>query len=469
MKRFVFTGLAALAGCNLAPDYHRPDTPTLTAYKEATPDDGIWRPATPADDQPRGPWWQMFGDPVLDGLEAKIEVSNQNLKAAVARFDQARAQADYARAQYFPILGLDSNATRQHLSQEVANTRPKSTYNDFQLQGDVSYEFDVWGRVRNAVGAARERAEAGAADLATVALSLQAELATDYFSLRGDDSQQAILDRTVAAYARALELTTNRLKGGDAVAADVAQAELQLDTARTKAKDIQLKRKQLEHGIAILVGQAPSEFSLTAMPLTAAPPTVAVTLPADLLQRRPDIAEAERKVAAANKDIGVARAAQFPTFSLSGAGGAESAVVGTLFSGPATLWSLGPTVAFNLFDAGQRSSEVARTRAAYEEQAADYRNTVLVAYREVEDNLAGLILLRDEATSQDAAAAAAGRSLDQSHFRYQGGIVTYLEVVSAENAALQAQLDDADIRVRRMNAAVALVKALGGGWQGRSW
>jgi len=465
MKRLALAGLAALAGCNLAPDDHRPDTPAFTAYKEAAPDDGVWRPASPADDQARGPWWQMFGDPVLDGLEAKIEVSNQTLKAAVARFDQARAQADYARAQYFPVLGLDANADRQRLSQAVANTRPKTTYNDFQLQGDVSYEFDVWGRVRNSVGAARARAEASAADLATVALSLHAELATDYFSLRGDDSQLAILDRTVAAYARALELTTNRLKGGDAVAADVAQAEVQLDTAQTKAKDMQLKRKQLEHAIAILAGAAPAEFSLPAAPLTGTPPAVAVTLPADLLQRRPDIAEAERNVAAANKDIGVARAAQYPTFSLSGSGGVESAVVGTLFSGPATLWSFGPSVAFNLFDAGQRTSEVARTRAAYEEQAADYRNTVLGAYREVEDNLAGLILLRDEAVSQDAAAAAAGRSLDQAHFRYQGGIVTYLEVVSAENAALQAQLDDADIRTRRMNAAVGLVKALGGGWQ----
>lgn len=465
MRRLALVGLLALAGCNLAPDDHQPETPQFTSYKEATPDDGVWRAAEPADDQPRGPWWQMFRDPALDGLEAKIEVSNENLKAAVARYDQARASADYARAQYFPILGLDSNATRQHLSPEVANPRPRATYSDFQLQGDVSYELDVWGRVRNSVGAANARAEASDADLASVALSLHAELATDYFSLRGDDSQQAILDRTVAAYQRALQLTTNRLKGGDAVAADVAQAELQLDTARTKAKDMQLKRKQLEHAIAILVGSAPAEFTLPPMPLTGTPPVVAVTLPGELLQRRPDIAEAERQVAAANKDIGVARAALFPTFSLGGSGGVESAAIGTLFSGPATLWSLGPSVAFNLFDAGQRTSEVARTRAAYEEQAADYRNTVLAAYREVEDDLAAVILLRDEGVSQDAAAAAAGRSLDQANDRYQGGIVTYLEVVSAENAALQAQLDDADILTRRLNAAVGLVKALGGGWQ----
>jgi NodT family efflux transporter outer membrane factor (OMF) lipoprotein len=466
MKRFAaLAGAAACAACNLAPDYHRPEMPAVTAYKEAAPDDALWHPAVPADDRPRGEWWRVFGDPVLDQLEARASESNESLKAAVARYDQARASARYARAQYFPVLGLDGGGNRQRLSQAIANPRPKSLYNDFSLEGDVSYEVDVWGRVRNSVGAAGDRAEASAADLASMALSIHAELATDYFSLRGDDTQQAILDQTVADYDRALKLAVDRLAGGAGVVADVAQAQTQLETARTRASDMRLKRAQLEHAIAILVGAAPASFGLPPAPLDAAPPPVGVTLPAELLERRPDIAAAERRVAAANADIGVARAAYFPNFALNGSGGVESAMLGTLFSGPATLWSLGPSLTLSIFDGGQIDADVARSRAAYEEMAADYRGTVLGAYREVEDNLAALARLNQEDASQTAAAAAAGRALDQARYRFNGGIVTYLEVVTTENSVLQARLDQADIATRRMNAAVTLVKAMGGGWK----
>jgi outer membrane protein, multidrug efflux system len=465
LRRFlVLAGVAACAACNVAPDYHRPTTLAVTAFKEAVPNGAIWHAAAPADDQPRGEWWRVFGDATLDQLEDRVSSSNENLKAAVARYDQARAEASFARAEYFPFLSLGGSASRERMSQVLANPRPKTTFNDYQLQGDVSYEVDLWGRVQNSINSAGDQAEASAGDLASLQLSTHAELATDYFSLRGDDTQQAILDRTVIDYERALQLATNRLTGGAGVESDVDEAATQLQTARTQQSDNRLNRAQLEHAIAILVGVPPSGFGLAPAPLEAAPPSVGLILPGELLERRPDIAAAERRVASANAEIGVARAAYYPAFSLDGSGGVESAMIGTLFSGPATLWSLGPSLTLNLFNGGQTDADVARSRAAYEEMAADYRNTVLGAYQEVEDNLTALTQLDQENQSQTLAVTAAIRSLDQANYRFNGGLVTYLEVVTTENAALQARLQEANIVTRRMNAAVTLVKALGGSW-----
>jgi NodT family efflux transporter outer membrane factor (OMF) lipoprotein len=454
-----------LAGCNFAPDYKPPETPAPVAYKEEAPGAGNWRIAEPADAAPRGPWWTLFRDPQLDALEARVADSNQDIKAAFARFLQARDSSAIARAQYYPVLGANAQITRQQLSKTIANPRPKNLYNDSLFNIDLSYEIDLWGRIRNTVAATETGEQASAADLATLELSIRAELASDYFSLRSDDVQQAILDQTVDAYEKAYALTVRRHDGGAAAAADVDQADAQLQLARTQAADTHLRRTQLEHAIAILIGVPPAEFSLATDSLRAVPAPADPGGPANLVERRPDVAAAERRAAAANAEIGVARAAFFPVISLSAIGGAESAIPGSLLSAPSRAWSIGPSATLPIFDAGQRNAAVDQARAAFDEAAADYRQSVLDAFRDVEDNLAALRQLELESRTQDAAVAASGRALYQAQQRYTGGLVTYLEVVTAQNTALQAQLTAADIAGRRMTASVALIKALGGGWQ----
>jgi NodT family efflux transporter outer membrane factor (OMF) lipoprotein len=462
---------AILTGCNFAPDYHRPETASPAAYKEAAYKDaefgdaGPWQLARPADGQPRGQWWTLFGDAGLNELEAKVADANQDIKAAFARFQQARDSSAIARAQYYPSLGSTAQFNRQQLSKTIANPRPANLYNDALFDIDLSYEIDLWGRIRNTVAAAEAREQASAGDLASLDLSTHAELASDYFSLRSDDAQQSILDQTVEAYQKALALTIRRHDGGAAAEVDVDQAQAQLETARTQAADIHLRRSQLEHAIAILIGAPPAEFSLPAEPLKATPPPVDSGMPASLLERRPDVAAAERRAAAANADIGVATAAFYPLISLSAVGGVESAFPSKLLTAPSQLWSLGPSANLLLFDGGQRNAVTDQARAAFEEAAADYRQSVLDAFRDVEDNLAALRQLRAEAETQSAAVAASGRALYQAQQRYAGGLVTYLEVVTAQNTDLQAQLSAADIAARRMTASVSLVKALGGGWQ----
>jgi NodT family efflux transporter outer membrane factor (OMF) lipoprotein len=458
---------ALLTGCDFAPAYHTPDMPAPDAYKEAVSTDvaAAWQPASPADTMPRGPWWEIFGDTGLNELEAKVAGANQDIKAAVARFDQARAAAASARAAYFPTVTGTGAADRNQASATVANARPTRVYNDFSLGLDFSYELDLWGRVRNSVAAATATASASESDLAAVDLSTHAELASDYFTLRGDDARQATLDQTVQAYEQALTLTTSRFKGGAGAESDVDQAETQLETAKTEAADLRLQRAQLEHAIAILVGVPASQFTLPPAQFAESPPAIAAGLPASLLERRPDVAAAERRAAAANAQIGVARAAFFPTISLGAILGTESQSTAQLFATPSRMWTLGPSATLPLFDAGARSAAEDEAVAVYDENAADYRQTVLGAYRDVEDNLVALDQLASEAVSQDKAVAAAERALAQAHYRYTGGIVTYLEVVSSQNAALQAELSAADIRARRMIASVLLVKALGGGWE----
>lgn len=455
----------ALTACSLAPRYHRPTTePPPSTYKEL---EG-WKVATPADDTARGPWWTMFHDEELDRLEGQLGAANQSLKAALARLEQARAQTRIERAAWLPLLSANASATRQRASVNAPGFVPGKdpNFNTFIAGGDLSYELDLFGRIRNSVSGARASEQASAGDARALELSEHAELATDYFSLRGLDAQQQFLDRTVADYAKALELTRNLFQGGAAALADVQQAQAQLETARTEAEDTRLKRAQTEHAIAVLVGAEASRFHLDPRPLEpdVVPPGVDPGLPSQLLERRPDVAAAERRVAAANAGIGVARAAYFPVFTLLGSAGQSSTQSSNWLSAPSRFWSIGPQAVLTVFDAGLHAAQSAQAHAAYDEQVANYRNTVLIAYQDVEDNLAALRQLELEGTSQAAAVSATQGALDQANYRYKGGVVTYLEVVSTENAALSARLAAVDIEVRRLSATVLLVRALGGDW-----
>jgi outer membrane protein, multidrug efflux system len=456
----------ALGGCSLAPHYQRPATPPPpSAYQES----GEWEVAAPADITPRGAWWTMFHDEELNGLESRVTAANQSLKAALARLEEARAQTRIARAGYFPTLTANASATRQRVSSHAPGFSPgaEPVYNTFVVGGDLSYEIDLFGRIRNTVAGARATEQATAGDAAALDLTVHAELATDYFSLRGLDAQQQLLDHTVADYAKALGLTRNLYQGGAAPLSDVQQAQAQLETARTQAEDTRLKRAQTEHAIAVLVGAVPTGFHLESQPLAPdlAIPPVDPGLPSQLLERRPDVAAAERRVAAANAAIGVARAAYFPVFSLFGSAGQESTQSGNWLAAPSRYWSIGPQGVLTVFDAGLHAAQSAAAHASYDEQVANYRGTVLAAYQDVEDNLAALRQLALEDVSQAAAVAATQGALEQARYRYQGGVVTYLEVVSTENAALAARLAAVDIETRRISATVLLVRALGGDWQ----
>jgi NodT family efflux transporter outer membrane factor (OMF) lipoprotein len=458
--------IGGMTACSLAPDYKVPESvPAAAAYKEG----GDWKAAEPVDDQNRGAWWTIFQDPQLDHLEAKIDDANQDLKAAFARLEQARAATRIARSSRFPTLSAGASATRSRTSVNSPTYRPgtEPIGNNFILQADLSYEIDLWGRVRNTVSTAKASEQANAADLAGLNLSIHAELATDYFTLRSADAQQALLDQTVADYAKSLTLTQNLYQGGGAALADVAQAEAQLESARTQSADIRLQRAQTEHAIAVLLGENPSAFHAAPNPLPTelAPPAIDPGLPSTLLERRPDVAAAERRVAAANAQVGVARAAYFPVFSLTAAAGFESTNSSNWLTAPSQLWSVGPAGVLTLFDAGRRHALTAQAWAIYDEQVADYRGTVLTAYQEVEDNVAALRQLQQESISEAAAVTATGKALQQAQYRYKAGLVTYLEVATTENTALQAQLSNATIQLRRLNASVLLVKALGGGWQ----
>jgi outer membrane protein, multidrug efflux system len=459
--------LIGLSACSFAPLYR---TPASAAAAATFNDGGEWKIAVPADAQIRGAWWNLFQDPVLDSIEAQLADANQDLKAAYARLLQARAATRIARADLFPTLGVAASATRSRTSVNSPKF-PKGAEpvgNNFDLEADLSYEIDVWGRVRNAIAAAKASQQASAADLATLNLAIHAELATEYFSLRSQDTQQLLLDKTVDDYTKALQLTQNLYNGGAAALVDVAQAQAQLETARTQAADIRLQRVQTEHAIAVLLGQNPSGFHMDVNPYSTPimPPPIDPGLPSTLLERRPDVAAAERRTAAANAQIGVARAAYFPVFSLGAAAGFDSTSTSNWLSAPSRLWSLGPAAGvLTVFDAGRHRAQTARAQALYDEQVADYRNTVLVAFREVEDNLAALRHLQQETLSEAAAVSSTATALQQAQYRYKAGLVTYLEVSTNETALLQAQLAALTIQVRRMDASVLLVKALGGGWR----
>lgn len=463
--------LAGLTGCVVGPNYQRPATPPPpAAFKELpppNPPNGSWKQAQPSDAELKGNWWELYNDPQLNTLEEKIAVSNQTLKAATEEYFEAREQVHVARSNYYPTLSAGPSISRVRESYNQPNTLRGATdyqYNAFTLEGQASWEPDLWGAVRRSVEEAQANAQASAADLANVALSLHAELATDYFEMRGLDSQQLLLDNTVKADADFLRLTQIRFKGGVATDVDVAQAETQLETVKAQDIDVGVARAQFEHAIATLTGQPASTFSLAPAPLTLPLPAIPAGVPSELLERRPDIAAAERRADAANAQIGIAISAYYPNIQLGGAGGFESANPGTWIQGPSELWSLGGSAIETLFDAGRRHALTAQARDAYEAQAANYRQSVLNAFQEVEDNLAALRILNNEAQTQAVAVEAARRSLRISTNRYTGGVTTYLEVLTAQTTQLTNEQTQNNITTRQFAASVQLIEALGGGW-----
>jgi NodT family efflux transporter outer membrane factor (OMF) lipoprotein len=455
-------GTLAVVGCTVGPKYQRPAVEVPPAYMEA----GGWKTAQPNEQNLGGAWWQIFADPQLNALEEKINVSNQNLKAAAAQYTQARAVLRYYRADYYPTIDGGAAATRNRISNNHPPTVSTngSTYSDFQIPVELSYEVDVWGRVRKTVESQRGQAQASAADLATVSLSLHAQLALFYFQARSLDAQEQLLNSTVAQYEKAWQLVESQFEGGLASDVEVQQASTQLETTRAEAIDVGVLRAQYEHAIATLIGKPASSFHLSPLPLTSPPPSIPVQLPSKLLERRPDIAAAERRMAAANAQIGVAKAAYYPTISLGAASGFESGAITTLLSGPSILWSAGPSAVATIFDVGRRRANLDQAIAAYDETVADYRQTVLTGFQQVEDNLAALRILEKEADTQQRAVVASEKSLSLSLTRYRGGITSYLEVTVAQSAALSDEVTAVDILGRRMTNAVLLIQALGGGW-----
>jgi NodT family efflux transporter outer membrane factor (OMF) lipoprotein len=461
--RGLLLGLAMLLGaCTVGPDYVRPSVDVPSGYKEA---DG-WKVAEPRDQSLRGAWWERFGDPRLSGLEAQVDISSQSVAAADAQLRQARALVQAARAAYFPTVSVGVGLTRARTSATLSdgNINAGRTTTILQLPIDISWELDLWGRIRRSVESSRAGAAASAADLEAARLSVRAELAQDYFMLEALDADRALLDETVADYERSLQLTRNRYASGVAARADVLRAETQLKTTQAQAIDVGVQRAQLEHAIAVLIGQPASSFTLLAAPLAGAPPDIPVGLPADLLERRPDVAGAERRVAAANAQIGVAVAAYFPTVTLSAGGGLESGSFAQWLTWPSRFWSVGPGISQTVFDGGLRGAQTDQARAAYDGTVAAYRETVLTAFKEVEDNLAALRILQEEAGVQDTAVSDARQVVTVTTNQYRAGTVSYLDVVVAQTTALDNERTAVDLRGRRMVAAVLLIKALGGGW-----
>ncbi len=466
MKRaacvFIAFMAIVLTGCMVGPKYARPSVPTAPTdtFKEI---DG-WKTAQPSDQLQRAAWWEIFGDPQLNALEDQLTVSNQDLKVAQARFQEARALVGFNRASLYPTISTAPGIASIRNSGNQPYLKATSTTGEFVLPFDLSYEVDVWGRVRRTVAASREEAQATAADLETVSLSLHAELAYDYFELRSADAQKQLLDDTVKAYQESVQLTVNRFEGGAAPKSDVAQAQTQLETTRVQDTDITVQRAQFEHAIAILIGKPPAAFSITASPLHVQPPDISAGLPSQLLERRPDIAAAERRVAEANEQIGIARAAFFPTIILSATGGFEGNSITNWFTWPSRFWAVGPSALETIFDAGRRHATSQGALANYDATVAGYRETTLTALQQVEDNLAALRILEQEARQQHDATASAQESLQIFTDRYIGGADPYLQVLTAQTIALQNERNDVDILRRRMDASVLLIKALGGGW-----
>jgi NodT family efflux transporter outer membrane factor (OMF) lipoprotein len=460
---FLLAATAFVAGCAVGPKYKVPAVTTPAAYKESA----NWKPAQPNEQQLGGNWWEIFQDPQLNALEGQINVSNQNLKAAVAQYQEARASLRYVRADYFPTVTTSPSATREQYS----NNRPPHsssfngiTFNDFTVPVSFSYQANAWGRVSRNVESYREQAQATAADLAVVNLSMHATLAVDYFAARTLDTEQKLLEDTVGQYQRAFQLNEDLYEGGLASEVEVEQARTVLQTTRAQLVDVGVARAQYEHAVAVLVGKAPENFSLPPLPLAAPPPTIPVGVPSELLERRPDVAAAERRVASANAQIGLAETAYYPLVNIVGTGGFESGSITTLLQGPGAMWSVGASAVETLFDAGRRRAGVDEAKASYDSAAAFYRQTVLTSFQQVEDNLAALRILEQEAGVQATAVDAAQRSLALSNNRYEGGVTSYLEVITAQNAALSDELTSVNILGRRMASAVLLIEAIGGGW-----
>jgi len=444
----------SLAGCAVGPAYQRPSAPESAAFKEL---EG-WVPAAPADALERGPWWQLFGDPELDSLVAGVEVSNQNLAVAAANYAAARAAVQQQRAALFPSVSLGLSADR-------SGVRGQGADSSYRLNLGGSWEPDVWGRLRAGVTSAQAGAEASAADLASARLASQGELASNYFTVRALDAQSALLVRTISGYERELQITQNRFNVGIAARTDVLQAQTQLANARSEALSLRRQRDQFEHAIAVLVGKAPSQFALAARPdWKVSLPEVPVGVPATLLQRRPDIAAAEREVAAANAEIGIARAAYFPNIGLSGSLGSGGSRVGDLFSFSNAAWSFGLSAAQSIFNAGATRASVAGAEARHQAAVARYRQTVLTAFADVEDQLSATRVLAQQQDLRREASAAADLVEQQILNRYRAGQVGYTEVVQAQFTALAARRSLVQVQSDRQTVAVALIQSLGGGW-----
>lgn len=453
---------AALAGCNLAPAYKVPPAPVAAQYRDVGP----WVRAQPADRLPRADWWARYGDARLDQLQQQLLAHNADLAAALAHDEQAQAFSREARSDLFPQIGAGADGVRQRQSDTapLRGATSPSVYDTYSAGVQLDYEVDLWGRVRDSVAAGSAEAQAAAADLASAQLSLQARLADDYLALRGLDQQLQLLQQSIAAYRKALQLTRTLHRGGIASGLDVARAQTQLSSTRSQWSQTAAQRAQLEHAIAVLVGESPSRFSLPARTAPIALPRIPLAVPSTLLQRRPDIAAAERRTAEANARIGVARAAWFPSLALDAQGGFLSGRYPDLLTAPNHVWALGPSLLLDLFDGGRRKAQVAAARAAADEAGARYRGVVLGAFQQVEDNLALLDRLGAASVDQQAAAAAAQHALDLAMERYKQGAASYLDVVQAQTAALQAQSGELGLQTRRLRASVQLVRALGGGW-----
>lgn len=463
--------LFTLSGCMVGPKYVKPIVPTYQApnaytdsYKETDPN---WHPAGPADAALRGTWWDIFNDPTLSLLEVKAGIQNQSLASAAARYVESRAQIGINNADRYPTIGSDPFAGAERESATRPYFNPVSAANgvgDITLPLTLSYEIDLFGRIRRNINIAREEAQASAADLQNVQLSIQSDLAMDYFELRSADAQRKLLDDTVKDYQEALRITTNRFQGGVVAESDVFQAQTQLQAAVVQRDDTAVRRAQYEHAIAVLIGQPPASFSLAENPAPPVPPYIPTGLPSQLLERRPDIAAAERRANEANERIGIARAAYFPTLNLAASAGFESNALLGFFNANNIVYALGPTLSQTFFDGGRRRGVSEQAVAGFTESSADYRQTVLTAFQQVEDNLAILRILSSEQINQQKATQAAQGAQQIFNNRYVGGIDTYLQVVTAQQTALNNERNDIDILRRRMDASVLLVKALGGGW-----
>jgi len=454
-----------LAGCRVGPKYTKPSALVPPAYKElgAPNVESDWKAAQPGDEVARGKWWESFKDPQLNQLEEKLNVSNQNIVAAAANVQAARAMIREARAQYFPTLTANPGITNTRLSTAFGQT-VGNTFTTYSLPLEASWEPDLWGRVRNTVKASTFAAQASVADLENVRLSAQADLAADYYELRAQDAQKQLFDSTMSAYREALELTRDLYVAGMDSDEAVAQAEVQLKTTEAQDTNLGVLRAQYEHAIALLTGQPASTFAVPVEALRESPPSIPIGIPSQLLERRPDIAAAERAVGQANAQIGIAQTAFFPTVTLSTSAGLQSLSIAKWLEWPSRIWSVGPSLAQTIFDAGARRATVQQFQATYDQTVANYRETVLTAFQQVEDNLAALRILAQTIEQQNSAIDSAGRNLQEAEVRYKAGIDPYLNVIAAQTALLNDQQAAVNFRMQRMVAAVQLIKALGGGW-----
>ncbi len=457
-----------LAGCSVGPKYTRPTVPVAPAYSEQPPasfkEAQGWQTAQPLDATVRGKWWEVFGDERLNTLEEQVAQANQTLKISEANFRQARALIQYNRAALYPTVGTQPGLSTNRLSGDNPLSLQARQYGLFSLPVSVSWDLDFWGRIRRTIANAREQFQASAADLENVKLQLQTELAVDYFEAHSLDTEKQLLGQNVEAYQKAFQLTENRFEGGLAAKAEVELARTQLNQTQAQDIDVDAARAQYDHAIAVLVGRDPEEFRVPFLVLKKTPPSIPVGLPSQLLQRRPDIASAERQVAAANEEVGIAQAAFWPDLVITATGGLQAGSIVNWFTFPSRFWSVGPELAQTIFDAGRRRAQLESSRANYDATVAHYRQTSLTAFQEVEDNLSTLRILEHESAIQHEATASAERSVELSVNRYKGGLITYLDVITAQTIALTNERTEVDLLRRRMDASVMLIKALGGGW-----